>query len=72
MGQGSVGSKQVVSIVKQNRPRPTFHFIPVLATKTRALYFKFVSPAYVLKNKILQHKSYSSSSHDSNDIKNLI
>ena len=72
MGQGVQIAQWEVSIARQARPSPT-HFVPNLWKQNNARFlFKLVTPAYVLKNKNLQHESYSSSSHDSNDIKNLI
>ena len=47
-------------------------FVPDLETNTRApCSTQTISPAYVLKNKILQHETCSMLTHDSNDIKNL-
>ena len=72
MGQGGSNNRMggVKSQASQAHPNVTSS-LSFRQKNARAMY-KLVTPAYVLKNKILQHESYSSSSHDSNDIKNLI
>ena len=73
MGQGGAGSKQGVSIVRQIRPKPIpTSSLTLEQRKTRVLPLQTVSPAYVLKNEILQHETCSLLNHDSNHIKNLI
>ena len=58
MGQGGVGSKQGVSKAKRTRPSPyPLHPCPPAQENARPV-FKSLSPAYVLKNKNLQHESY--------------
>ena len=72
MGQGVQKASMGVSKARQARPNPHSTSSLSLRQKYARAMYKLVSSTYVLKNKILQHESYSSSSHDSNDIKNLI
>ena len=72
MGQGGAKSRMGGVNSKASQAQPNVPSSLSLRQKKRALLVQTVTPAYVLKNKILQHESYSSSSHDSNDIKNLI
>ena len=60
MGQGC--KEQAGGVNSQpNQAQPTFLFIPVLEIELCARsMFKLVSPAFVLKNKNLQHEIYSS------------
>ena len=65
-GPRGANNTKGVSKAETTRPNPLSTLSLSFEPENACAMYKLVTPAYVLKNKILQHESYSSSSHDSN------
>ena len=72
MGQGVQITQWRVQTAKQARPNPSSTSSLSLRKKNARALVQIGTPAYVLKNEILQHETCSLLNHDSNHIKNLI